>query len=38
MKIKSFEALRFLMISSIFLAHISFIMTNETATSFLTVI
>lgn len=34
MKIKSFQALRFLMISSIFLAHISFIMTNEKATSF----
>ena len=34
MKIKSFQALRFLMISSIFLAHISFVMTNEKATSF----
>lgn len=34
MRVKSFQALRFLMISSIFFAHISFIMTNERATSF----
>ena len=34
MKVKSFQALRFLMISSIFFAHISFIMTNERATTF----
>lgn len=34
MRVKSFGALRFIMISSIFLAHISFIMTNEKATAF----
>lgn len=33
-KVKSFQALRFLMITSVFLAHISFIMTNERAEKF----